>query len=72
MKNLAEFCQYFGINISNILFVIWQDFINVWQNTPPTIWSPFSGLLTILLLSNSVARWCNFACLCVRKIRATP
>ena len=25
--------------ISAILFVIWQDFVNVWQNTPYTIWS---------------------------------
>jgi len=72
MKNFAECCQDFGINISNILLVIWQDFVNVWQNTPRTIWSPFSGLLTRLVLSNSFARWCNFACLCVEKIRATP
>jgi len=41
--------QYFGINISNILFVIWQEFVNVCQNTPRTIWSTFSRLLTILV-----------------------
>ena len=32
-KNL-QFLQYFGNIIYNILFVIWQDFVNVWQNTP--------------------------------------
>jgi len=44
--------------ISAILFVVWQDFVNVWQNTPCTIWSLFSGLLTSLVLSNRVARLC--------------
>ena len=73
---MKKLCQYFGNNISNILFVIWlliwQDFVIVWQNTLRTIWPPFSGLLTALVSLNSVARWCNFACLCIGKIRATP
>jgi len=28
----------------NMLFVIWQNFVNVWQNTLCTVWSPCSGL----------------------------
>jgi len=60
---MKKFCR-----ILSVLFVIWQDFVNVWQNTPRTIWSPFSGLLTTLVLSNSVVRLCHFACLCVGTI----
>ena len=33
-KNVAEFWQYFVDIISHIWFVIWQDFVIVWQNTP--------------------------------------
>jgi len=49
--------QIFG-RISAISFIIWQNFVNVWQNTPCAIWSFCSGLLTALVLSNSVARLC--------------
>jgi len=50
-------------NLGNVICIIvpaiWQDFVNVWQNTPYTIWSPFSGLRIALMLSNSVARCYN-------------
>jgi len=48
-----------GNVICNIVPEIRQDFVNVWQNTPYTIWSPCSGLRTALMLSNSVARCYN-------------
>jgi len=44
MKNIW---QYFDNIICNILFVTWQNFVNVWQNTPGTIWSPCSGLPSV-------------------------
>jgi len=53
-KNL-QFLQYFGNIIYNILFVIWQDFV-MFGRTHREIWSHCSGLLTALVLSNSVAR----------------
>jgi len=59
MKKCCRILAVFVIIISNILYVIWQDFVIVWQNTPCT--SPCCGLLTALVLLNSVARWCNTA-----------
>ena len=39
-KNIAEFWQCFVNVIFNRLFVIWQDFVIVWQNTPCPICHP--------------------------------
>jgi len=59
--------RIFGNIICNVLLVIWQDFVNVWKNTPCTIWSTCSGMLTALVLSKSLIRWYNTACLRERK-----
>ena len=62
--------QNFGNIIFTICYIICNlavNFVNVRQNTPCTVWSPFSGLLTALVLLSSVARWCKFACLFVWK-----
>jgi len=37
IKYIAEIWQYFVYILYNILFVIWQDFVIVWQNTPCTV-----------------------------------
>jgi len=45
MKRVAEFWKYFVDIIINILFVIWQDFVIVWQNTPCTVCHPVMDCL---------------------------
>jgi len=73
-KNVAEFWPYFVNIISNILFVIWQDFVIVWQNTPCTVRHPAVACLTHwcywtvlpdgIILQVFLQRWCNFTCWC--------
>jgi len=62
-KNAAEFWQSFANIIFNILFVIRQDFVILWQNTPCPVCHPVAAclVLTALVSLNSVARWCNKA-----------
>jgi len=73
-KNVAEFSQYFVDIVSNILFVIWQDFLIVWQNTPCTVCHPATNCLphwcccTVLpdgvIQHNFSQNWCHFTCPC--------
>ena len=73
-KNVAEFWQYFVDSISNIFFVIWQDFVVVWQNTPCTVCHPAMDCLphwccwTVLpegvIQHKFSQKWCHFTCLC--------
>jgi len=61
------FCQYY-------LFVIWQDFVIDWQNTPCTVYHPamaciphrccWTMLLDGIMQHNFLQKWCNFTCLC--------
>ena len=39
-KNISKVWQYFVNILCNILFVIWKDFVIVWQNTPCTVYHP--------------------------------
>jgi len=68
MKNcriLVVFCQ--------LLFVIWQDVVTVWHNTPCTVCHPTKACLphwccwTVLpggvMQQNILQKWCNFTCL---------
>jgi len=54
-KMLQNFGQYFVSIICNILFVICQEFVIFTEYTVPSL-SPCCGLLTALVLLNSVAR----------------
>jgi len=70
--------QYFVNIISNILFVIWQDFAIVWQNTPCTVCHPAMACLPHWCCwavlpdgekqHNFFTKMCNFMCLCARAL----
>ena len=62
---MEVFCQ--------VLFVIWQDFVIVWQNTPCTVCNPAMACFphwccgTVLpdgvIQQNILQKWCHFTCL---------
>jgi len=62
-----KFCQYCGIIICN-LAVNRAGFRKCLAEHTAHNLVAFLVNAYHMVLSNSVARWCNFACLCVRKI----
>jgi len=70
---MKKMLQNFG-SILSILFVIWQDFVIVWQNTPCTVCQPAIACLPhcccwivlpdVAIQHIILQKWCNFTCLC--------